>query len=74
VGDLASSIVNIIGNGVIVEEDMPPQIASMEVGEAVFDGTRLHSLLGSSAQTSLETALRLTIEDAQATLFRQGRP
>jgi UDP-glucose 4-epimerase len=59
--DLALQLWTLIGSGNVVDDVMPPEIAALEPGAAVFDQSRLRALIGETPLVALDEALRRTV-------------
>jgi len=66
--DLVDLLIKQIGHGVCRLREFPPEVRSIDVGNAVFSGDRLNRFLGGLPLTPLETGLRATIEYFQKAL------
>jgi len=70
IGLLAQTIVTAAGSGSFVEEPMPEHIARIDIGEAVFNGSKFEALVGKVSTTPVEDALHLSVEDARNRIAR----
>lgn len=61
INELARMIVRLVGQGLVVTKDLPPEIKSIDAGSARMDPTKLEQILGAVSYSSLETTLDRTI-------------
>ena len=59
--DIASTVIEVLGKGTLVEKELPNKIRNMDVGSAEFNSSRITSLLGTLPLTPFEDAVKKTI-------------
>lgn len=61
--DLVDQLIAAIGKGARTTKEMPAEIAGIDIGDAEFDDSALHALLGGLPATNREEALARTVAD-----------
>jgi UDP-glucose 4-epimerase len=59
--ELLGLLIRVIGQGAYKLREFPPEVKSIDVGNATFSGDRLEKFLGRAPRTSLEVDIKKTV-------------
>jgi nucleoside-diphosphate-sugar epimerase len=69
--ELAQAIIDACGSGTLAEEEMPEDLARIDIGEVALDDSRLCKLIGPMPLTPPQEALRATVANVRLRLKRE---